>query len=77
MGYDEKFYESLPALCFAFGVIFVISAAYIGLGHVFTVGYATIGVTCMIAGVSTAVVHRKVRRSGSEAASPNKWVPIF
>ena len=77
MGYDEKFYESLPALCFVFGVIFVIAAAYIGIGHVFGVGYAMIGVTCMISGAYTAVVHRKVRRNGNQAASPSKWVPIF
>ena len=61
MTYEEKVHESLPALCFALGVILVIGAAYIGIGHAFTLGYAMIGVTCMIAGAFMAIVHRKLR----------------
>jgi hypothetical protein len=61
MGLEEKMHESLPALCFASGVILVAGAAYIGIGHVFTVGYATIGAAFMMGSAFTAVARRKVR----------------
>ncbi len=63
MYFHEKMHESLPLLCFAMGLIFVIGAAYIGIGHGFTVGYAMLGVTCMVAGVYMAGIRRKVRTS--------------
>ena len=61
MNYEEKVHERLPALYFALGVIFVLGATYIGIGHEFTVGYAMIGVSCMIAGAFKAIIHRKRR----------------
>ena len=59
MHFEEKMHEFLPALCLAMGAIFVAGAAYIGIGHAFTVGYAMIGVACMIGGTSMAIIRHK------------------
>ncbi|MBT8094923.1 MAG: hypothetical protein KJP08_08940 [Gammaproteobacteria bacterium] len=57
----EKRHEFLPTLCFAMGVIFVLGAAYIGIGHAFTLGYAVIGITCMMAGTFMGAVRHVAR----------------
>ena len=59
MYFEDKMHKILPALCIAMGVILVVGAAYIGMGHVFTLGYAMMGVTCIIAGAVMAVIRRK------------------
>ena len=61
MSYAEKVHKILPALCIASGTILVVGAAYIGIGHTFTLGYATVGLTCLMAGTFMAAVRRKPR----------------
>lgn len=56
-----KLYEALPAAYISVGALFVLGASYIGIGHLPMVGYLTVGVSCILAGLTVSIIRRRER----------------
>ena len=56
-----KLYEALPATYISAGTLFILGASYIGIGNLPMVGYLTVGVSCVLAGLTLSIIRRKER----------------
>ena len=57
----EKVYEALPAGYISVGSLFIVGAAYIGIGQASMVGYLAVGLSCIFAGVTVNSIRRSKR----------------
>ena len=56
-----KLYEALPATYVSVGTLFILGVSYIGIDQLPMVGYLTVGVSCVLAGLTVGIVRRKKR----------------
>ncbi len=54
-------YEALPVAYMSVGTLFILGAAYIGIGHTPMVGYLAVGISCILAGLTVNGIRRKER----------------
>lgn len=59
----EKIYEALPAAYVSIGMLIILGAVYIGIGHGPMIGYLGLGVTCIFAGLTVNGMRRRARSS--------------
>ena len=59
----KKIYEALPAAYISVGSLFILGAAYIGIGHAPMVGYLAVGLSCILGGVTVTGIRRRERSS--------------
>ena len=65
----KRIYEALPAAYVSVGTLFILGAVYIGLGHSPMVGYLTVGLSCIFAGVTVYSIRRRERSKPENAAA--------
>lgn len=56
-----KLYEALPATYISVGTLFIVGASYVGIDHLPMVGYLTVGVSCVLAGLTVGIIRRRER----------------
>lgn len=63
----RKIYEALPTGYILVGTLFILGAAYIGIGHGLMGGYLFVGLSCILAGVSVNSIRRRERSKTENA----------
>ena len=61
MWIPTKIYEALPATYITIGALNIVGAMYIGISQGLMPGYATVGLSCMIAGILVRSIRRNAR----------------
>ena len=64
-----KIYEALPATYVSLGMLFIIGAVYIGIGHAPMIGYLAVGLSCILAGVTVNSIRRRERSRQENAVA--------
>ena len=59
-------YERTPQLWLLMAVLFVVLAAYIGFGYLFTYFYIVLGIVCAVRGIQVRRMRLEYRRAASE-----------
>lgn len=64
-----RIYEALPAAYVSVGMMFIIGAVYIGIGHAPMIGYLAVGLSCILAGVTVNNIRRRERSRDKSAVA--------
>lgn len=65
-----RIYEALPAAYVSVGMLFVLGAVYLGVGH--GIGYLAVGLTSVFGGLRIHIIRQKARSSNRQTSSANR-----
>lgn len=65
-----RIYEALPAAYVSVGMLFVLGAVYLGVGH--GIGYLTVGLTSIFGGLRIHSIRQRARSSNRQMARADR-----